>query len=78
MSEPAGDKVNHPQHYTSHPARCECGRSIECIAVAEHMGFNLGNVMKYLWRCGLKGDAIQDLEKAEFYIRREISRLRGQ
>jgi hypothetical protein len=38
------------------------------------MGFNLGNAVKYIWRCDLKKDAIEDLEKAEWYIRREIEK----
>lgn len=67
--------VSHPSHYTSSPARCsECGAGIECIDVTEHMGFNLGNATKYLWRCDLKHDAIEDLEKARWYIAREIER----
>ena len=41
------DTVNHPPHYTSHPARCECGKGIECIQITEHMGFSLGNAVKY-------------------------------
>jgi Protein of unknwon function (DUF3310) len=69
---PATDAVNeavyHPAHYTSHPS------GVECIAVTEHMGFNLGNAIKYLWRADLKADAIQDLLKAAWYIDREISR----
>jgi hypothetical protein len=68
------DMVNAPPHYTSHPARCECGRGIECIQIAEHMGFSLGNAMKYIWRADLKGDPIENLRKAEFYIAREIKR----
>jgi hypothetical protein len=69
------DPVNHPSHYTSSPARCACGRTIECIDVAEHMGFCLGNAVKYIWRAGLKSDALTDLRKARWYIDREISRL---
>lgn len=68
------DPVNHPSHYTSHPARCECGRGVECIQVTEHMMFNIGNAVKYLWRADLKNDAIEDLEKARWYISREIKR----
>ena len=60
--------VNHPPHYTSHPS------GVECIQITEHMGFCLGNAVKYLWRADLKGDAIEDLEKAQFYIGREIAR----
>jgi hypothetical protein len=36
------------------------------------MGFNLGNVMKYIWRADLKGKDIEDLEKAAFYLLDEI------
>lgn len=62
------DAVNHPKHYTSHPS------GVECITITEHMGFNLGNALKYIWRADLKNDAIQDMKKAEFYIKREISK----
>ena len=65
------DMVNHPPHYTSHPS------GVECIQITEHMGFCLGNAVKYLWRADLKGDAIEDLEKAQFYIGREIARRKG-
>ena len=62
------DNVNHPSHYTSHPS------GVECIQITEHMGFNLGNALKYIWRCDLKHDAIEDLKKAKFYIEREIAK----
>ena len=62
------DPVNHPQHYTDHPS------GIECIQVTEHMGFNLGNAVKYIWRCDLKKKAIEDLKKARWYIDREIAK----
>ena len=65
-----GDRVNHPAHYTSHPS------GVECITVTEHMNFCIGNAVKYLWRAGLKGDAIENLEKARWYVDREIKRLR--
>lgn len=63
------DMINRPPHYTSHPS------GIECIDVTEHMNFNLGSVVKYVWRAGKKGDALEDLRKAEYYIAREIARL---
>ena len=72
------DAVNHPSHYTSSPAKCKlCEEPIECIDVAEHMGFCLGNAVKYIWRAGLKnGDkTVQDLQKAIWYIERHIERL---
>jgi Protein of unknwon function (DUF3310) len=69
------DSVNHPPHYTSSPATCSaCGQGIECIDVTRHMGFNLGNALKYLWRADLKGNAIEDLRKAVWYINDEIAK----
>jgi hypothetical protein len=62
------DPVNHPKHYTSHPS------GIDCIQITEHMSFNLGNAIKYIWRADLKHDAVEDLRKAEWYIRREIEK----
>ncbi len=67
---PEEDNVAHPSHYTSHPS------GIECIQITEHMGFNLGNALKYIWRCDLKHDAIEDLEKAKWYIDRELDKRR--
>lgn len=48
------------------------------IKITEHMSFNLGNVVKYLWRAGLKDrqSQLQDLEKAAWYLQREIDRLK--
>ena len=66
------DTVNHPEHYTQHPS------GIECIQITEHMGFNLGNAIKYLWRADLKGEAIEDLRKAAWYVNREIQRRERQ
>ena len=65
------DMVNHPPHYTSHPS------GVECIQITEHMGFNLGNALKYIWRADLKGSAVEDLEKAVFYINRELVKRRA-
>lgn len=64
------DMVNHPPHYTSHPS------GIECIQVTEHMGFCVGNAIKYLWRADEKHDdgGIEDLKKALWYVQREISK----
>lgn len=61
------DMVNHPPHYTSHPS------GVECIQITRHMSFNLGNSFKYIWRADLKhDDAVEDLEKAMFYLKDEI------
>ena len=63
------DNVNHPKHYNSHPS------GVECIEITEHMNFCLGNAMKYIWRASLKGEQVEDLRKARWYIDREISRI---
>jgi len=60
--------VDHPLHYNSQ------GSGIECIDVVEWMGFSLGNAIKYIWRADHKGKDIEDLEKARWYIDREIER----
>lgn len=65
---PTHNPINHPRHYTSHPS------GVECIQIVEHFPFNIGAAIKYLWRAGLKGDAIEDLQKAEWYCRREQER----
>ena len=71
------DSVNHPAHYNSHPS------GIECIEIARHHNFNIGNSIKYLWRAGLKSEEgmedsdkqIEDLNKAIWYIKDEIKRI---
>ena len=71
--------VNHPVHYNLDPS------GIECIEIVRHRNFNVGNAMKYLWRAGLKvhdtteakSAEIQDLEKAVWYIKDEIARLKA-
>ena len=65
------DAVQQPKHYLSHPS------GIECIEITEHMSFNLGNALKYIWRCDLKISAIEDLKKARWYIDREIAKREG-
>jgi len=66
--------VNHPPHYNNSDAKCSCGRRIECIDVTRHLSFNIGNAMKYLWRCELKGRTLEDLKKAAWYIQDEINK----
>jgi hypothetical protein len=65
----SGDSIN-PAHYRSHPS------GIECVQITEHMGFCLGNAVKYVWRADLKHDdgGIEDLKKAAWYIARELER----
>ena len=66
------DPVERPAHYRSHPS------GIECIQVTEHMTFCIGNAVKYIWRHKDKGNALEDLRKARWYLDREIARLEVQ
>jgi len=62
------DPIN-PSYYRQHPS------GVECIEVTEHMTYNLGTAYAYIWRAGKKGDIIEDLKKAQWYLDREILRL---
>ncbi|MCU0551933.1 MAG: DUF3310 domain-containing protein [Leptolyngbya sp. Prado105] len=76
------EQINHPTHYqgaakaTRHILETLCVPTElldgECIDAIEYVnaGFHTGNAIKYLWRCGQKGDVIQDLEKAVWYLER--------
>lgn len=61
-----GDTIHHPAHY--HSGVYECINVIE----AWNLGFHLGNVVKYISRAGRKGDRLEDLKKARWYLDREI------
>lgn len=71
QTAPASDPVSHPSHYTSHPS------GVECITIAKHENFCIGNALKYLWRAGRKdpNKTIEDLKKAAQYIQYEIDRI---
>lgn len=60
--------VNHPPHY-------QAANGMEAIDVIEAfgLGFNLGNVTKYILRAGRKGDAVEDLKKARWFLDLEIA-----
>ena len=62
------DNVNNPKHYNV--------GDIEVIDFIDSwsLNFNLGNAIKYIARCDYKGNKMEDLEKAIFYIKREINR----
>ena len=72
------EHVNHPEHYNLHPS------GVECIEIAKHYDFCIGNAIKYLWRCGHKSEEgmtdtekeIEDLEKAVWYINERIRTLK--
>lgn len=63
------EAVNHPRYYTQHPS------GVECIDIIEHMPFNRGAIIKYVWRAGEKNDELEDLKKARWYVDREIDRV---
>ena len=60
------DAIN-PKHY--------CFGDVQPVDIAEYLSFNLGNVVKYVSRAGRKGDALEDLSKARWYLDREIARI---
>jgi hypothetical protein len=70
MFEPKADPVNNPTHYTV--------GGIETIDFieAKKLGYNLGNVVKYLTRADHKGNKLEDLRKAQWYLTREINSLK--
>jgi Protein of unknwon function (DUF3310) len=74
VEQPASDPVDHPAHYTQ--------GSIECIdAIASALGhdafiqFLRGQVIKYMWRLGHKGDALEDAKKGTWYASRLVAEL---
>ena len=66
QASPSADMVNHPPHYTA--------GGIETIDFieAKKLGYNLGNVVKYITRSDLKGDRLENLKKAQWYLNREV------
>lgn len=69
--------IDHPVHYNSHPS------GVECIDIAEHHNFNVGNAIKYIWRAGLKKEhglsdlekELEDIDKAIWYLTRHRNNL---
>lgn len=73
-----GDIVNHPDHYTF--GEVECIDAIEAsMSPKEFRGYLKGQVMKYIWRFGVKegADPLTDLEKAGFYLDRLVENVKG-
>ena len=68
MAVYADDMVNHPPHYKT--------GGIETIDFieAKNLGYNLGNVVKYISRADYKGDRLENLKKAQWYMNREVER----
>lgn len=69
------NEINHPGHYNN--GEIECIVAIKASMTSlEFQGFLKGNAMKYLWRMGLKGKPIVDIQKAQWYINRLADELR--
>jgi hypothetical protein len=66
------EMVDHPHHYGGEDKQYEAIKVIE----AWELGFNLGNTLKYISRAGKKINTLEDLEKASWYINREINKLK--
>lgn len=69
----AGDPVNHPPHYTA--GNVECIDAIEAALGPSFADYCRGQVIKYVWRAGLKADALEDAKKAEWYLKRMIATM---
>lgn len=59
------DMVNHPNHYQD-----ECG--VECIEITEPLSYSIGNAVKYVYRWKDKGDPLENLKKAQWFLNRVI------
>ena len=70
--KPKKELVNHPKHYGGKDNPYEAIKVIE----AWDLGFCLGNTVKYISRAGKKDETIQELEKALWYLKREIKNLK--
>ena len=63
----SSDPVNHPSHYTQ--GMVECIDAIQSsMSFEAFTGYLKGNVLKYLWRYQNKGKALEDLQKAQWYL----------
>lgn len=69
MKHTKPDAVNHPPHYKT--------GGIETIDFieAKSLNYNLGNVVKYITRADHKGNKLEDLKKAQWYLNREVGKL---
>lgn len=65
------NNIDHPKHYN---------QGIEPIDIIEswELNFSLGNAIKYILRAPYKNNELEDLEKAKWYLEREIKRLKGE
>lgn len=75
-----GDQMNKSAEFISkdvmvaQPPHYKGDHGVECIELTENLNFNIGNALKYLWRMDNKGSHKQDIEKALWYLDREVKR----
>ena len=74
VEKPRKETVDHPEHYGGKENPYEVIKVIE----AWRLGFNLGNCLKYLYRSDKKGNRLEDLKKALWYLNRETSRVEAE
>ena len=67
------DPINQPPHYQPKSGQVECIDAIESMGAG--IDFCRGNAVKYLWRLGRKGDALEDARKAQWYVNRLVAQL---
>jgi hypothetical protein len=60
------DSVNNPSHYNQ--GKIECIDAIKSVTDRNFLGYLQGNALKYVWRCLHKENAIQDIDKAIWYL----------
>jgi hypothetical protein len=70
QSEDPNEKIAHPRHYNAHES------GVETIELIEHLPYNIGAAVKYIWRCGLKASEseLRELGSAKWYTEREAGR----
>lgn len=66
------DPINHPKHYNSHPS------GVEVFEITRHHCFSIGNALKYILRHQHKGEPVQDLKKAIWYLEKKIQEYEGE
>jgi len=66
------DPSVNPSHYQKHAS------GLQAIQITEHMSGNVAQAVQYLWRLGLKNDALSDLRKSVWFCNRELMRLGGE
>lgn len=77
-SVPLVDNVNKPTHYNLNEHGIECIQAIQASMSKEAFeGYLKGNTIKYLWRYKYKTKPLEDLEKAEYYLKRLIKETKG-